>query len=173
MALQPYRSAVYEELNLLLGNITDKKAASAELWDKLYRQMTEQYVGFPSLEKLAQEIEHDVTGLALLNEICPGSPNLTDGMLPLISYECFSCGIGTTNQDIRHDKLLTIFFSSVPASCLSSMPRANIDKPIPIDSPCTHRFAPTNVTMDTTYQKEFLEMRRFVRVSETVAGSLK
>lgn len=95
MALQPYRMAIYEELNLLLGNMTEKKELSNELWNKLHRQMTEQFVGFPSLEQLAQEIEQDVIGLALLNETCPGSPNLSEGMLPLISYECFSCGIGT------------------------------------------------------------------------------
>lgn len=93
MAMQPYRQAILNEFNTILGNTPEHKKKSVQLWNKLQHDLETQFVDFPSPEELKRALHKDIVGVSILNDICPSSRGLEEGVESYISYECFTCGL--------------------------------------------------------------------------------
>jgi hypothetical protein len=93
MALQPYRLALVDQFNIMLGNVPDKKRESTAFWSMLHSKLCVQFDGFPTTEALRRELQRDLPGIFLINGVCTSSPQLEDDMPPMISYECYTCDL--------------------------------------------------------------------------------
>lgn len=93
MAMQPYRQAILNEFNTILGNTPEGRRRSHLLWSKLQADLEKQFVDFPTPYELRKDLKRDIVGISIMNDICPSSRGLEEGVESFISYECFTCGL--------------------------------------------------------------------------------
>lgn len=93
MALQPYRAVLVEQFNVMLGNVPERRRESTAFWSQLHTKLMSQFEGFPSVENLRRSLQRDLPGIFLINRVCTSSPQLEVDMPPMVSYECYTCGL--------------------------------------------------------------------------------
>ena len=93
ITLQPYRAALVDQFNIMLGNLPERRRESVAFWSQLHTNLMTQFDGFPTVEALRKEIQRDLPGIFLINRVCTSSPQLEVDMPPMVSYECYTCGL--------------------------------------------------------------------------------
>lgn len=93
MALQPYRAVLVDQFNVMLGNVPERRRESIAFWSQLHTNLMNQFEGFPSVEILRRSLQRDLPGIFMINKVCTSSPQLEVDMPPMISYECYTCGL--------------------------------------------------------------------------------
>lgn len=93
MTVQLYRSSIIDQFNIILGNTPQTKRKTTIFWADLHKRLMLQFDDFPTSEMLRKELNRDLVGVFLFNNICPSSSQLQDEMTAMISYECFTCGL--------------------------------------------------------------------------------